>query len=164
MHIKPYAYLFETSTKATRIAFKSIPRRLIYPGVYTTAHVVCMVVHRLQSALEDSYASLESRVHHSSADTCVRAHLRIHNAWCRSAGALACIGSTIRLTFAVPSPHVSPACTVYHWVGQWQPYTHVHTYMHVHTARTRVRCRSEVLACREHNSSNLRCSEPTREP
>ena len=35
-------------------------------------------------------------------------------------------------------------------MGQWQPYTHVHTYMHVHTARTRVRCRSEVLACREH--------------
>ena len=33
-------YLFEISTKATRIAFKSIPRRLIYPGVYTTAHAV----------------------------------------------------------------------------------------------------------------------------
>ena len=31
---------FETSTKATRIAFKSIPRRLIYPGVYTTAHAM----------------------------------------------------------------------------------------------------------------------------
>ena len=132
-----YAYLFETSTKATRIAFKSIPRRLIYPGVYTTAHVICMVVHRLQSALDDSYASLESRAHHSSADTWVRAHLRIHNAWCRSAGALACIGSTIRLTFAVPSPHVSPAVYCVSLEAEGGPMATVHTRTHIYACTYR---------------------------